>query len=51
MLMRGFNKAGKQRMAVAWGRGKLRVELAGHKPRMVRDLNNLNQLIITRATC
>ena len=46
VLARGFHKAGKQRVSITRRRSKLRVELAGHKPRMVRHFDDLDQLII-----
>jgi hypothetical protein len=50
LSQRGFDETAEQRMAVAWGRGELRVELAGDEPWMIRRFNHFDQRSIGGAT-
>src|SRR5581483_3716463 len=48
MLSCGLDEAVEQRMTVARRRRELRMELACHEPRMIRQLDHLDQLILDR---
>src|SRR5580658_578510 len=46
---RGADETGEQRMPVARGGGELGVELRGHEPRVVGQLNHLHQTVAREA--
>src|SRR5262249_52706053 len=46
---RGADEAGEQRVAVARRRGKLRMELRGDEPRVLRQLDHLDQVVAREA--
>ena len=48
LMARGTDEPGEQRVSVARRRGELRMELTTQEPRMVRDLDHLDQLILDR---
>src|SRR5262245_43212323 len=46
MVQRGLDERGEERMRLPRPRAEFRVELAGHEPGMVRQLDDLDQLLV-----
>ena len=51
LLQRGLNEVAKEKVGLVRLGFELRMELAGHEPGMVLQLNDLNEIIIRMDTC